>query len=70
VLSVEKTVSRTEISDSTEFIFLRFPEVAAENLRKAGIIPDLLSILRNFLHNEKICFSCCGVLWSLAASGK
>ncbi|XP_075295758.1 serine/threonine kinase-like domain-containing protein STKLD1 isoform X4 [Opisthocomus hoazin] len=43
-------------------------EVAAENLRKAGIIPDLLSILRNFLHNEKICFSCCGVLWSLAAS--
>ncbi|NXF09702.1 STKL1 protein, partial [Smithornis capensis] len=44
-------------------------EVAAENLRKAGIIPDLLSILRRFLHNDKICFSCCGVLWSLAVSG-
>ncbi|NWI55591.1 STKL1 protein, partial [Calyptomena viridis] len=43
-------------------------EVAAENLRKAGIIPDLLSILRRFLHNDEICFSCCGVLWSLAAS--
>ncbi|XP_068887622.1 serine/threonine kinase-like domain-containing protein STKLD1 isoform X6 [Aphelocoma coerulescens] len=44
-------------------------EVAAENLRKAGIIPDLLSILRRFLHNDKICFSCCAVLWSLAVSG-
>ncbi|NXY54241.1 STKL1 protein, partial [Callaeas wilsoni] len=43
-------------------------EVAAENLRKAGIIPDLLSILRCFLHNDKICFSCCAVLWSLAVS--
>ncbi|NXV71006.1 STKL1 protein, partial [Atlantisia rogersi] len=45
-------------------------EVAAENLRKAGVIPDLLSIVRNFLHNEKICLSCCGVLWSLAVSAK
>ncbi|NXL50150.1 STKL1 protein, partial [Podilymbus podiceps] len=43
-------------------------EVAAGNLRKAGVIPDLLSILRNFLHNEKICLSCCGVLWSVAVS--
>ncbi|NXU47101.1 STKL1 protein, partial [Turnix velox] len=43
-------------------------EVAAENLRKVGVLPDLLSILRNFLHNEQICLSCCGVLWSLAAS--
>ncbi|XP_010292411.1 PREDICTED: serine/threonine kinase-like domain-containing protein STKLD1 [Phaethon lepturus] len=43
-------------------------EVAADNLRKVGVIPDLLSILRNFLHNEKICLSCCGVLWSLAVS--
>ncbi|XP_028940596.1 serine/threonine kinase-like domain-containing protein STKLD1 [Antrostomus carolinensis] len=44
-------------------------EAAAENLRKAGVIPDLLSVLRNFLHNEQICLSCCGVLWSLAVSG-
>ncbi|XP_053817719.1 serine/threonine kinase-like domain-containing protein STKLD1 isoform X3 [Vidua chalybeata] len=44
-------------------------EVAAENLRKIGIIPDLLSVLRRFLHNDKICFSCCAVLWSLAVSG-
>ncbi|NWT74186.1 STKL1 protein, partial [Prunella himalayana] len=43
-------------------------EVAAENLRKVGIIPDLLSILRRFLHNDKICSSCCAVLWSLAVS--
>ncbi|NXM75547.1 STKL1 protein, partial [Serilophus lunatus] len=43
-------------------------EVAAENLRKVGIIPDLLTILRRFLHNDEICFSCCGVLWSLAVS--
>ncbi|NWI84656.1 STKL1 protein, partial [Pitta sordida] len=43
-------------------------EVAAENLRDAGIIPDLLSILRHFPHNEEICFSCCGALWSLAVS--
>ncbi|NWX06339.1 STKL1 protein, partial [Caloenas nicobarica] len=41
-------------------------EVAAENLRKAGIITDLLSILSDFPHNAKICLSCCGVLWSLA----
>ncbi|XP_030317280.1 serine/threonine kinase-like domain-containing protein STKLD1 isoform X2 [Calypte anna] len=44
-------------------------EVAAENLRKAGLIPDLLSILRNFLPNEQICLTCCGVLWSLVVSG-
>ncbi|KFQ17088.1 putative inactive protein kinase-like SgK071, partial [Merops nubicus] len=44
-------------------------EVAAENLRKVGVIPDLLSIIRNFLHNEEICLACCGVLWSLAVSG-
>ncbi|XP_063266102.1 serine/threonine kinase-like domain-containing protein STKLD1 isoform X3 [Prinia subflava] len=44
-------------------------EVAAENLRKVGIIPDLLLILRRFLRNDKICFSCCAVLWSLAVSG-
>ncbi|XP_068771201.1 serine/threonine kinase-like domain-containing protein STKLD1 isoform X7 [Struthio camelus] len=45
-------------------------EVAAENLKKAGLIPDLLMIMRNFLHNEQICLSCCGVLWSLVVSGK
>ncbi|XP_026716359.1 serine/threonine kinase-like domain-containing protein STKLD1 isoform X4 [Athene cunicularia] len=45
-------------------------EVAAENLRKVGVIPDLLSVLRNFLHNERIRFSCCGILWSLAVSEK
>ncbi|XP_068771220.1 serine/threonine kinase-like domain-containing protein STKLD1 isoform X21 [Struthio camelus] len=44
-------------------------EVAAENLKKAGLIPDLLMIMRNFLHNEQICLSCCGVLWSLVVSG-
>ncbi|NWS32021.1 STKL1 protein, partial [Polioptila caerulea] len=43
-------------------------EVAAENLRKVGIIPDLLAILRRFLHDAKICSSCCAVLWSLAVS--
>ncbi|NWW34409.1 STKL1 protein, partial [Panurus biarmicus] len=43
-------------------------EVAAENLRKVGIVPDLLSILRRFLHNDEICVSCCAVLWSLAVS--
>ncbi|KAM6047159.1 serine/threonine kinase-like domain-containing protein STKLD1 isoform 3-T3 [Theristicus caerulescens] len=53
----------------TLLMMISASEVTAENLRKVGVIPDLLSILRNFLHNEKICFSCCGVLWSLAASG-
>ncbi|NXW62397.1 STKL1 protein, partial [Eurystomus gularis] len=52
----------------TLLMMISASEVAAENLRKAGIIPDLLSIIRNFLHNEKICLSCCGVLWSLAVS--
>ncbi|XP_058709263.1 serine/threonine kinase-like domain-containing protein STKLD1 isoform X2 [Poecile atricapillus] len=44
-------------------------EVSVENLRKVGMLPDLLSILRRFLHNDKICFSCCAVLWSLTVSG-
>ncbi|XP_014798239.1 PREDICTED: serine/threonine kinase-like domain-containing protein STKLD1 [Calidris pugnax] len=52
----------------TLLMIISASEVAAENLRKAGAIPDLLSILRSFLHNEQICLSCCGVLWSLAAS--
>ncbi|KFP18849.1 putative inactive protein kinase-like SgK071, partial [Egretta garzetta] len=52
----------------TLLMMISASEVAAENLRKVGLIPDLLSILRNFLHNEKICASCCGVLWSLAVS--
>ncbi|NXN29344.1 STKL1 protein, partial [Nycticryphes semicollaris] len=52
----------------TVLMMISASEVAAENLRKAGAIPDLLSILRSFLHNEQICLSCCGVLWSLAAS--
>ncbi|XP_027665298.2 serine/threonine kinase-like domain-containing protein STKLD1 isoform X2 [Falco rusticolus] len=52
----------------TLLMMISASEVAAENLKKVGVIPDLLSILRNYLHNEKICFSCCGVLWSLAVS--
>ncbi|NWS94145.1 STKL1 protein, partial [Mionectes macconnelli] len=52
----------------TVLMMVSASEVTAENLRKVGIIPDLLSILRRFLHNEEICFSCCGVLWSLAVS--
>ncbi|NXN95824.1 STKL1 protein, partial [Rhinopomastus cyanomelas] len=52
----------------TVLMMISASEVAAENLRKVGAIPDLLSILRNFLHNEKICLPCCGVLWSLASS--
>ncbi|NWI01453.1 STKL1 protein, partial [Tichodroma muraria] len=53
----------------TVLMMVSASEVAAENLRKVGIIPDLLSLLRGFLHNDKICFSCCAVLWSLAVSG-
>ncbi|NXG73465.1 STKL1 protein, partial [Baryphthengus martii] len=52
----------------TLLMMISADEVAVENLRKVGVIPDLLSILRNFLHNEQICLSCCGVLWSLAVS--
>ncbi|NWS74032.1 STKL1 protein, partial [Crotophaga sulcirostris] len=52
----------------TLLMMMSASEVTAENLRKVGVIPDLLSILTNFLHNEKICLSGCGVLWSLAAS--
>ncbi|NXQ32473.1 STKL1 protein, partial [Alaudala cheleensis] len=58
----------TKIPDSVEFLW--FSEVAAENLRRVGLIPDLLSILGRFLHNDKICSSCCAVLWSLAVSEK
>ncbi|XP_030363165.1 serine/threonine kinase-like domain-containing protein STKLD1 isoform X5 [Strigops habroptila] len=52
----------------TLVMMLSASEVVAENLWELGIIPDLLSILRNFLHNESICLPCCGVLWSLAVS--
>nr|XP_009664036.1 PREDICTED: serine/threonine kinase-like domain-containing protein STKLD1 isoform X3 [Struthio camelus australis] len=54
----------------TLLMMISASEVAAENLKKAGLIPDLLMIMRNFLHNEQICLSCCGVLWSLVVSGK
>ncbi|XP_064891785.1 serine/threonine kinase-like domain-containing protein STKLD1 isoform X18 [Columba livia] len=50
----------------TLLMIISASEVAAENLRKAGIITDLLMILSGFPHNAKICLSCCGVLWSLA----
>ncbi|XP_068771198.1 serine/threonine kinase-like domain-containing protein STKLD1 isoform X4 [Struthio camelus] len=53
----------------TLLMMISASEVAAENLKKAGLIPDLLMIMRNFLHNEQICLSCCGVLWSLVVSG-
>ncbi|XP_019331221.2 serine/threonine kinase-like domain-containing protein STKLD1 isoform X5 [Alligator mississippiensis] len=43
-------------------------EITAEKLRKAGVISDVLTITSNFLHNEKICASCSGVLWSLASN--
>lgn len=69
-LSVARTVSRTKMLDFTGFLFVCPLEVAAENLRKAGLISDLLSILQNFIHNEQICHSSCAVLWSLAVSGK
>ncbi|NXU34288.1 STKL1 protein, partial [Drymodes brunneopygia] len=52
----------------TVLMMVSASEVAAENLRKVGIIPDLLSILKRFLPNDKICFSLCAVLWSLAVS--
>lgn len=52
------------------YLFLCSSGIAAENLRKAGLISDLLSILKKFLHNEQICLSSCAVLWSLAVSGK
>ncbi|XP_009997270.1 PREDICTED: serine/threonine kinase-like domain-containing protein STKLD1 [Chaetura pelagica] len=53
----------------TLLMMISVSESAAETLRQVELIPDLLSVLRNFLHNEQICLSCCGVLWSLAASG-
>ncbi|NXY49654.1 STKL1 protein, partial [Ceuthmochares aereus] len=52
----------------TLLMMISASEVAAENLRKVGVIPDLLSVLTNFIHNEKICLSGCGVLWSLAVN--
>ncbi|XP_015734542.1 serine/threonine kinase-like domain-containing protein STKLD1 isoform X2 [Coturnix japonica] len=80
VLGEDVTNSLTEIlkshSKDEEFLSLICPllmmvsadEVAAENLRKAGLISELLSILPNFIHNEQICHSCCAVLWSLVVS--
>lgn len=70
MLSGVRTASGTKIPDCIVFLSLCFSEVAAENLRKAGIITDLLTILGGFPHNAKICLSCCGVLWSLAVGGK
>ncbi|XP_065552207.1 serine/threonine kinase-like domain-containing protein STKLD1 isoform X2 [Lathamus discolor] len=52
----------------TLLMMLSANEVIAGNLWELGVIPDLLSILRNFIHNENICLPCCGVLWSLAVS--
>ncbi|XP_072208800.1 serine/threonine kinase-like domain-containing protein STKLD1 isoform X2 [Excalfactoria chinensis] len=81
VLGEDVTNSLLEIlkrhSKDEEFLSLICPllmmisadEVAAENLRKAGLISDLLSVLPSFIHNEQICHSSCAVLWSLAVSG-
>ncbi|NXC54763.1 STKL1 protein, partial [Aleadryas rufinucha] len=68
--TVRKHSENEELLSSlcTLLMMVSASEVAAENLRKVGIIPDLLSILRRFLHNDKICCSCCAVLWSLAVS--
>ncbi|NXC47102.1 STKL1 protein, partial [Penelope pileata] len=63
-------------SENEEFVSLVCPvlmmisatEVAAENLREAGLISDLLSMLKSYLHNERICYTSCAVLWSLAVS--
>uniref|UniRef100_A0A8B9R4H3 Serine/threonine kinase-like domain-containing protein STKLD1 n=1 Tax=Anas platyrhynchos TaxID=8839 RepID=A0A8B9R4H3_ANAPL len=52
----------------TLLMMISASEIAAENLRKVGLISDLLWILKNFLHNEQICLSSCAVLWSLAVS--
>ncbi|NXA49771.1 STKL1 protein, partial [Nothocercus julius] len=52
----------------TLLMMISSSEVAAENLRKAGAIPDLVMSIRKFLHNEQICLSCCGALWSLVVS--
>ncbi|POI22672.1 hypothetical protein CIB84_013579 [Bambusicola thoracicus] len=54
--------------DFIGFLFMCPLEVVAENLRKAGLTSDLLSILCNFIHNEQICHTSCAVLWSLAVS--
>ncbi|XP_044848242.1 serine/threonine kinase-like domain-containing protein STKLD1 isoform X5 [Mauremys mutica] len=43
-------------------------EMAAEALRKAGVITDVLSIISNFPQNRQICLSCSGILWSLAVN--
>ncbi|KAF4789204.1 serine/threonine kinase like domain containing 1 [Turdus rufiventris] len=58
-----------QVEGCTLLLEILSQEVAAENLRKVGIIPDFLSILRRFLHNDKICLSGCAILWSLAVSG-
>ncbi|XP_025905177.1 serine/threonine kinase-like domain-containing protein STKLD1 isoform X1 [Nothoprocta perdicaria] len=53
----------------TLLMMISSSEVAAESIRKAGAIPDLLMSIRKFLHNEQICLACCGALWSLVVSG-
>ncbi|XP_074976718.1 serine/threonine kinase-like domain-containing protein STKLD1 isoform X5 [Caretta caretta] len=53
----------------TLLMMISASEMAAEALRKAGVITDVLSIISNFPQNRQICLSCSGILWSLAVNG-
>ncbi|XP_048679307.1 serine/threonine kinase-like domain-containing protein STKLD1 isoform X2 [Caretta caretta] len=52
----------------TLLMMISASEMAAEALRKAGVITDVLSIISNFPQNRQICLSCSGILWSLAVN--
>ncbi|XP_023961806.2 serine/threonine kinase-like domain-containing protein STKLD1 isoform X3 [Chrysemys picta bellii] len=52
----------------TLLMMIAASEMAAEALRKAGVITDVLSIISNFPQNRQICLSCSGILWSLAVN--
>ncbi|XP_039362132.1 serine/threonine kinase-like domain-containing protein STKLD1 isoform X3 [Mauremys reevesii] len=52
----------------TLLMMMSASEMAAEALRKAGVITDVLSIISNFPQNRQICLSCSGILWSVAVN--
>lgn len=56
-------------TQSSNHVFLCFPEAAAEVIGRLGGVQDVLASMRAFPDNVEIASNCCAALWSLAVNG-
>ncbi|XP_077162861.1 serine/threonine kinase-like domain-containing protein STKLD1 isoform X2 [Paroedura picta] len=52
----------------TLFMMMSSSDIAAEALRKAGLLSEVLTVLSNCAHHKDISLACCGIIWSLVAN--